>query len=216
MNNPLYLQYGCGRCAPPGWKNYDASPTVRFERLPLIGKLYTKNRERFPENIEYGDIVKGLPVSPGSCAAIYCSHVLEHLALDDFRSALKNTFVMLQPGGTFRMVLPDLEYLARQYINDPSPDASLIFMKETYLGHEKRERGLKGLLSTWLGNSQHLWMWDIKSMVRELEKVGFIEIRKAKFGDSSDAMFADVEDENNWVNCLGVECNKPIQNRVFA
>lgn len=209
MNNPLYLQYGCGRCAPPGWENYDASPTVRFERLPLIGKLYTKNRERFPENIEYGDIVKGLPVSPGSCAAIYCSHVLEHLALDDFRSALKNSFVMLQPGGTFRIVLPDLEYLARQYINDSSPDAPLIFMKETYLGHEKRERGLKGLLSTWLGNSQHLWMWDYKSMVRELEKVGFVEIRKAEFGDSSDAMFHDVEDKNNWVNCLGVECKKP-------
>ena len=56
-----YLQYGCGWWAPKGWRNFDASPTLRFERLPLIGWLYTRNSQRFPENVEYGDIVKGLP-----------------------------------------------------------------------------------------------------------------------------------------------------------
>lgn len=208
MNKSLYVQYGCGRSAPQRWRNYDASPTVRFERLPVIGKLYTKNLERFPENVEYGDIVKGLPLPLDSCTAIYCSHVLEHLALEDFRSALKNTYRILQPGGLFRLVLPDLEYMAQKYLNDASPDASLIFMKETYLGHELRARGFKGLLSLWLGNSRHLWMWDYKSIARELENTGFIKIRKAEFGDSSDSMFIDVEDKNNWENCLGIECRK--------
>ena len=60
----------------------------------------------------------------------------------------------------------------------------------------------------WFGNSQHLWMWDYKSISSELETTGFINIRRAKFGDSIDPMFKDVEDEGRWVNCLGVECRK--------
>ena len=80
MTDKLCVQYGCGWYAPEGWRNFDASPTLRFERIPLLGRLYTKNTERFPENVEYGDIVAGLPISDNSCQAVYCSHILEHLA----------------------------------------------------------------------------------------------------------------------------------------
>ncbi|MQP68452.1 hypothetical protein GE253_24335 [Niveispirillum sp. SYP-B3756] len=60
-----FVQYGCGWTAPPGWHNFDASPTLRFERLPLVGRLYSKNGRRFPDNVRYGDIVRGLPLAPG-------------------------------------------------------------------------------------------------------------------------------------------------------
>lgn len=99
MKQSRYVQYGCGWSAPSDWQNFDASPTLRFERLPLIGQLYTKNQTRFPENVEYGDIVKGLPINLESCKGVYCSHVLEHLSLDGFRIALRNTFQILQRGG---------------------------------------------------------------------------------------------------------------------
>jgi len=208
MNEGLYVQYGCGWSAPSGWRNFDASPTLRFERLPLIGRLYTKNESRFPRNVAYGDIVKGLSIASGSCNGVYCSHVLEHLSLDDFRAALHNTHKILRPGGLFRAVLPDLEYLVKQYLSNPSNDASLVFMREACLGHEKRARSLKGYIVSWLGNSQHLWMWDYKSIESELHNAGFVGIRKAYFGDSSDPMFLKVEDKGRWNNCLGVECNK--------
>ena len=208
MNDSQYVQYGCGRSSPGEWRNFDASPTLYFEKLPLIGNLYTKNVSRFPDNVEYGDIVKGLPVSQGSCKGVYCSHILEHLSLDDFRTALYNTKTILQPSGIFRIVLPDLEYSVRQYMNNSSNEAALEFMKETYLGHEKRARGLKGFITSWLGNSQHLWMLDFKSIRSELENTGFVEVRKASFGDSSEPMFGKVEDKGRWDNCLGVECKK--------
>jgi hypothetical protein len=45
MNNEeYYVQYGCGWSAPRGWRNFDASLTLRFERLPIIGLLYTNSR----------------------------------------------------------------------------------------------------------------------------------------------------------------------------
>lgn len=94
MQKLLFVQYGCHHCAPKTWQNFDASPTLRFERFPILGKLYTKNPTRFPENVEYGDIVKGLPLPSNSCDGVYASHVLEHLALEDIRVALKNTVVL--------------------------------------------------------------------------------------------------------------------------
>jgi SAM-dependent methyltransferase len=205
----MYVQYGCGWSAPLGWRNFDASPTLRFERLPLIGRLYTRNQSRFPNNVEYGDIVKGLPVPADSCKGVYCSHVLEHLSLRDFRIALRNTKTILQPGGIFRLVLPDLEWSVKRYIENASNEAAVEFLKETALGHEKRDRGLRGLIATWLGNSRHLWMWDYKAISSELENVGFVEIRRAFFGDSPDPFFKAVEDVGRWTNGLGVECRKP-------
>jgi len=115
----------------------------------------------------------------------------------------------LEPGGIFRFVLPDLELSVRNYVENPSNEAALEFMKETSLGHERRARGFKGLLTAWIGNSQHLWMWDYKSIKPELEDAGFVEVRRATIGDSSDPIFGTVEELGRWENCLGVECRKP-------
>lgn len=117
----------------------------------------------------------------------------------------------MKHGGVFRLVLPDLDYLIRLYIQKTQEGSSapaLEFMQATGLGLEKRERGIKGLVYTLLGNSQHLWMWDFPSLVHELEAAGFTGIRRAQFGDSSMHQFHDVENKSRWDNCLGVECKK--------
>jgi predicted SAM-dependent methyltransferase len=204
----LYVQYGCGWCAPDGWMNFDASPTLRFERIPLIGSLYTKNAARFPASVRYGDIVEGLPVAPDSCAGIYCSHILEHLALDDADRALRNTYHYLKPGGTFRLVVPDLEQIARDYLADSSTGAAHEFMNAARLGRKQRSRGMRGLVKDWLGNSTHLWMWDEKSMAERLKQHGFTAIRRCSFGDAQDPKFSLVEDEGRFRSCLAIECRK--------
>jgi SAM-dependent methyltransferase len=198
MDDPTYAQYGCGLSTRIGWLNFDASPTLRIQRLPL-GRLIARHPV-FPADALYGDIVKGLPLKAASCVGIYCSHVLEHLALDDFHTAIANTRRYLKPGGIFRFVLPDLEHMARTYID------SHAFMKAAHLGVEKRPRGLSGLLRTWLGNSHHLWMWDYASIAVPLERAGFRDIRRALIGDSADPRFNQIEELSRWENCLGVEC----------
>jgi hypothetical protein len=203
-----YVQYGCGWCAPETWTNFDGSPTLRFERLPIVGRLYTKNSRRFPDNVRFGDIVRGLPIAPGGCRGVYCSHVLEHLALDEFDVALRNTHDYLAPGGTFRFVLPDLEHLARTYLNDPAPEAAIRFMEGTDLGKQRRPRRLRGMVVEWLGKSAHFWLWDEKSMAKKLAEHGFTEIRRATFGDAEDPRFNDVEDEGRFENALAMQCRK--------
>lgn len=208
MLNNQYVQYGCGFSAPSAWRNFDASPTLRIERLPLFGKLPLKNNGRFPANVEFGNIVKGLPLPNDSCKAIYSSHILEHLSLNDFRAALVNTYKILEKNGVFRFVQPDLQYYIKNYMQDTSSGAAIDFIRGTGLGAERRHRGLKAFIFDWLGNSRHLWLWDYKAIEKELFKAGFRGIRRARFGDAKDPMFKEIELLDRWEDCLGVECKK--------
>jgi hypothetical protein len=212
MTDGYYLQYGCGWDAPAGWLNFDASPTLRIERLPAVGKalsaLLKRNTAAFPDNVRYGDIVKGLPVEEQTCRGIYCSHVLEHLCLDEFRIALGATRKLLKSGGIFRLVLPDLAFYVREYQDAKSPSAALDFMGSSGLGEQHRNRGIKGLATEILGNSRHRWMWDYPSIEAELKRAEFTHIRLAVSGDSADPRFHEVERPERWDNCLGVECQR--------
>jgi len=202
-----YVQYGSGASGPEGWLNFDCSPTLLAQRIPLLGPLIRVwCRTRFDHAIRFGDIVRGLPVADQSARAVYCSHVLEHLSLTDLRAALRNTHRILRPGGTFRMVLPDLRHIADTYVKDGGSDAALAFMRETRLGREMRARGLMGLLRSWLGNSEHLWMWDYPALARELVEAGFKNPRPVKFNDAADPMFHAAERPDRWRDALGIEC----------
>lgn len=206
-----YIQFGCGTCAPPSWRNFDAGPAFWLERhLPILKPaLLKRGFPLYPVNIEYGNVIKGLPVPAGSAEAVYCSHVLEHLALDELRATLRNVLTYLKPGGTFRFVLPDLESLVRDYVRSSDAEAASRFMRESYLGVDSQGRGLSRLLRMVFGRSAHLWMWDEKSMTRELTDAGFTAIRRAQMGDNPDPQFTAVEDAGRWDNCLGMECRRP-------
>jgi SAM-dependent methyltransferase len=206
-----YVQYGCGSCAPEEWINYDASPTLRIQKIPLIGRIMRNQLNAvFSSNVLYGDIIKGLPLKEEQCDGIYCAHVLEHLSLTDLRISLRNTFKILKEGGIFRCVVPDLEYYAREYIHsldNGDKSASIKFIgSNTILGLEERPGGLKGLIRSFWGNSRHLWMWDAKSLAQELRAAGFSQIRVCKFNDSEDEMFRFVEEEVRFTKAVAIEC----------
>jgi SAM-dependent methyltransferase len=212
----LYIQYGSGFSAPEGWLNFDASPTLRFERLPIIGRLVTKNATRFPANTRFGNILRGLPVADGTADAIYASHVLEHLALEDCRAALRTTCRLLKPGGVFRLIVPDLHWRAAAYLaaaQAGAPDASARFMRSCYLGAETAPRGLLPSLKALLSHANHLWMWDEAAMRAALTQAGFVNIRRAAFGDNPHPAFAKVENIDRFVahghRELAMEAHKP-------
>ncbi len=165
-----YVQFGCGLCAPTSWQNFDAGPAFWLQsRAPFLrSRLVQRGFPDYPKNIQYGDVIKGLPVAPQSAEAVYCSHVLEHMTLDEFRIAIRNVFSYLRPGGTFRLVLPDLEQLIRSYVNDPASDACSRFMQESYLGEKAISRGVRSLPTALFGRARHLWMWDYKGMAEQL------------------------------------------------
>lgn len=207
MNAGDFIQFGCGLSCPPGWKNYDSSARLRLQRIPLLGSLIPAGQfGRFPGDVLYGDIVRGLPVPEGSCALLYCSHVLEHLALDELRTSLRNCLRVLAKGGVFRMVLPDLETMIDAYNRSSEKDRAISFIRSTLMASEARSRTLPSRLRDAFGSSHHLWLWDYSSLADELAAAGFRTIRRATFADSGIPAFAAVEDESRWADALGIQC----------
>jgi predicted SAM-dependent methyltransferase len=194
----VYVQYGCGSSAPEGWLNFDASLRVR---LGIRGKV-------FPHNVRYGDIVRGLPVNDGTAKAVYASHILEHLTRADFETALRNTWRILMPGGTFRLIMPDLETGAVAYLRrlrNGMLDANDHFMGG--IG-ESRPRSFFTHMRSFLDHGRHRWLWDFPSTKNALERSGFQKIRRCKYGDNPDPMFALVENKDRFVWAVSVECVK--------
>lgn len=204
--NPDCIQFGCGLSCPDGWSNFDSSPRLRLQRLPIIGsRVFSGPFGRFPAGVQVGDIVHGLPVNDGSVRLLYCSHVLEHLSLADLRRALANCHRMLRPGGVFRLVLPDLEFLISEYVRSTSSSRAETFIRSTLMGTERRDQSVRGLLECFLGNTRHLWLWDYSGLAHELAAVGFQHIRRASIGDSPHLEFAEVEAPDRWLDALAIE-----------
>lgn len=91
-----YLNVGCGRKYDPSWVNIDMNPSS-------------------PDVINC-NLLKGIPFPDNSFDVIYHSQVLEHFGKDTASAFLAECYRVLRPGGILRVVVPDLENIAEQYL----------------------------------------------------------------------------------------------------
>jgi len=68
------------------------------------------------ETVLQWDLRQGLPLPDGSCDAVYSSHTIEHFDRTGARKFLAESYRVLKPGGILRLVMPDLEGIARAYL----------------------------------------------------------------------------------------------------
>lgn len=92
------VNLGCGPVFvdSPDWLNLDFSPNS-----PAVRKANLLDR---------------LPLTDESVYLVYSSHFLEHVPLSLVPSFLRECLRVLHPGGTVRIVVPDLENMAREYL----------------------------------------------------------------------------------------------------
>ncbi len=175
------INVGCGQTPTPGWTNYDNSQTVRVARIPLFSSivqrfgLLSKQRRDFmrvaqSQGIQYADAVTHIPEPDHSVEALYTSHMVEHLDLEEARQFLAEVRRVLVPGGIIRVAVPDLRYLVNGYVTDGDADGLL---GRLYLTRPRPNTWLKKMLYLWVGDRQHQWMYDGRSLCRLLTSEGF-------------------------------------------
>ncbi len=91
------LNVGCGHRYHPDWFNID---------------LVAHSAE-----VRQYDLRKGLPYQDNSFQGVYHSHVLEHLTPAEARLLLRECRRVLKPGGVIRVVVPNLEDIAGNYLH---------------------------------------------------------------------------------------------------
>jgi len=104
---------------------------------------------------------------------------------------------MLKSGGCFRLIVPDLEIKVQKCLKEHDGDA---FIVSIGFGKKKNDKNFLDFLRKLFGNSGHLWMYDNKSMQKNLAEAGFRNIRKSKIGDSGIKVFSEVEEIHRFVD----------------
>lgn len=68
------------------------------------------------KSVLQANLLEKLPVDEGSAKLVYSSHFLEHIPKPQVMHFLAECLRVLKPGGVLRLVLPDLEEMARSYL----------------------------------------------------------------------------------------------------
>lgn len=97
MEKLPYINLGCGFTFNDSWVNVDFIST---------GK-----------DVIAHNLTQGIPFKDYSFQAAYHSHVLEHFTKTDAEKFISECYRILQSGGILRIAIPDLEPIARNYIN---------------------------------------------------------------------------------------------------
>lgn len=90
------LNLGCGRRFHPVWTNIDFISTDR--------------------SVIAHNLNQGIPFPNAAFDVVYHSHVLEHFPKTAANNFLQECYRVLRPQGVLRVVVPDLEQIARTYL----------------------------------------------------------------------------------------------------
>jgi len=186
------LNLGCGQSPTPGWLNYDNSPTVWLAKSPLLARLLRRagviDAGSFEfasfcqvNDVRHANAARRIPHADATVDAIYSSHMIEHLLPDDAWAFLRECRRVLRPGGRLRLVVPDLQALARDYLRGGDADDFLRRMQfETHLPAGLFAK-LKWLL---LGRRGHHWMYDACSLGALVMEAGFVGVETMAAGET--------------------------------
>lgn len=209
------LNLGCGHkvSAHRDVINIDWSIYLRVRSNPILSAfvpivLRGDRRKRFdslPKNIFAYDLSRGIPFSANSVDVIFHSNMLEHLDRDVVEQFLLNAYHVLKPGGTHRIVVPDLEYLCGLYMShvalcdsDPSSrpdhDGFIKLLLEQSVRKEAAGTSLqppirRSIENFLLGDARrrgetHQWMYDRINLEELLKQVGYRSVKLMRFDQS--------------------------------
>lgn len=204
----VLLNLGCGHHAPKTWINIDRSPMMILRRFPAVrkslkkvGVLTNDHMGTWPDNILRRDLSKPLPLANGTADAVYSSHMLEHLFLEDARRFLAECARVLKPGALIRLALPDAEQFAKDLLaaaEDPEGKAGIMYGQMLRAHPESKPTGKR--LVTFVGGSNwHRWQ-PTRGLVKSLlAEAGFTDMSEHTFREGKLPHLADVEQrEDSW------------------
>jgi predicted SAM-dependent methyltransferase len=174
----LCVNLGCGHRPLPGFVNVDAA------RGPAVDVVW--------------DLRRGLPFPPGSCGAIFCEHVIEHIPREATPRLLDACRRALEPGGVLRLSTPDAERYLRSYAGDGE------FLRHPGF-REPSDTPLDRVNRMMREDGQHLWVYDEASLRLLLERSGFKTTVRQEFGRSLHPRMAEADAAERAFESLYVE-----------
>jgi len=128
-------------------------------------------------NVDFNTECWKVPLPDNSVSLVYGRHVFEHLTQEEADLSLKEWTRLLAPGGQVHMILPDLEFHAKQLLQ---PGNSLFLKTKTNFEHAM------AAFYGWKGDAmRHQWGYT-KNTIRELflsSGFGIVEFKDTRACD---------------------------------
>ncbi len=215
----LWLHVGCGFVTPHEWVNLDASWNLLAARVPGLRRVLRAARlisteaeqHAWAEHIRYCDVTRGLPFQEGEAAVVYASHVLEHLTRRHAQNFVREAYRVLAPGGVLRLVVPDLERLARLYLEHKANRAANgitadEFMEQLRTSPDYSDAALPlKIYRAYLDTLSHKWMYDAASLTQLMGDAGFSQLKSCGYLESRVPQIAQVERAHRLEDGLCIE-----------
>jgi predicted SAM-dependent methyltransferase len=141
------------------------------------------------------DVVTQLPRLPG-IEVIYTCHLLEHLTLDEGYVFLQNCFNLLKPGGTIRICVPDFDIWYNSFKNGDKEFFDYYRSQMPYPLSERYNNDY-AFMTTMMYGHGHRMIYTYEYLCQVLSDIGFNDITKKSWGDSSILNIDKLEDVNN-------------------
>ncbi len=180
------VNIGCGTLTREGWVNID---------------------QAIRPDVTYADIREGIPMASGSASHIHSEHFIEHLDYEDGKRLLGECFRVLQPGGTLRVITPDLERYIRAYVTNDEK----FFRELRHLGGH--QAGLRTPAETInhacrMGGA-HRFLWDFSTLKLVLQEAGFVDVVRSCHSAMSPPLDIDGSDFWRKLESLYANARKP-------
>ena len=148
------------------------------------------------------DISRALPFPDESFDGAFCEHVLEHFSLDNAIKISREIKRILRPGGVFRVIVPNAEYVVRMYLEKPR---ELI----AYRGSaDAGETAMEVVNSFFRQRYEHQFLYDWMTMEKMLINAGFDKVSRVQFGVSVHLQAIALDDAKYELESLYVEALK--------
>jgi predicted SAM-dependent methyltransferase len=181
MASMTRINIGCGMTPTEGWMNLDNSPSLRLARFPFLAEVLHRlgllDSNQFDyvgycrsNRIKFADGTRRIPVGDGGADVVYASHVIDLLDRIEIKQFLAEARRALRPGGTLRIVVPDLGKLLTEYQRNGDADR---FMSNLMVCAPRARTFAQRLRLLAVGDRMHKWAYDGKSLARLLLECGF-------------------------------------------
>jgi predicted SAM-dependent methyltransferase len=217
------IHLGSWRNAPESWINVDGSWNAWLSKRPqlrraagALGVLPEWAAEGdWPASVVVHDLRKGLPFPDGFAGAIYGSHLIEHLYLEEAERLLAECHRVLQAGGVLRLVVPDLGAIVREYLGErpfadseakaTAPRADRV--NERLMLRDRRPPAGNPAYRVYTAIKDfhsHKWMYDAESLAARLGAAGFVDVREMAYLESRIEAIDEVEIRKRVVDECGI------------
>jgi len=191
FNSQKYIGINLGSStdSPPRWIGISGGITIFIFNLPVIfmallypftGRSKKMSFKEFYRKVKSNKVLHhnlfyGIPFRNNSIPNVFSSHFFEHLTYESARFLFSESYRVLTPGGTIRILVPSLEVqLEKMKIALQECDAGNYELIQPYITEQ--------FVEIQDPFSYHRYMYTVDSLKKVMEKEGFSDVNEMTAG----------------------------------